>query len=72
MYSSSPLYMRPSYGDGTSGHIRGVAADEGLIENTFKGFVLKHCGHIRGVAAGESGRKRWDYCICTVLIEPGG
>ena len=52
--------MRPPYGDGTYGHIRGVAADERLIENTFKGFVLKQCDHISGVAAGESGRIRWE------------
>ena len=48
--------MRPPFGNGNSGRIRGVAVGEGYIKWIYKEFVLQNSGRIRGVAAGEGGR----------------
>ena len=47
--------MRSSLGNTNTGHVKGVAAGEGLIIYICKGFVPQKCGRIRRVTAGEGG-----------------
>ena len=54
VYSGPPL-LRPPFGDGTSGLIRGWPLVRSISDTIYTLFVLCNCGLIRGVASGEGG-----------------